>query len=411
MGVFLEKRYISTGVSFKANIDDAIEDAYSKALEGLKGRPCLILAFPSYAKYPNFNKVREALVKVSEGIPVVGVSTAGEYTEDGAHTKSLSLALFSDQVFKVGVGVAEGAQTHPIKAGIEAAKTALKNLGMIEYTVRVSERHKLPFLALLYAAPGREEDLIKGVRSVLGPSITIIGGSSGDDFQLKPPFGYQVTSTRAGVGLVVVILLFTKLDYVVLGGHACELTGRYGIVTKTSGSRSEVVEEINGKNAVEVYANWINKSIDDVKKNLLAVGLEYPLAVKDAIIDELYVKHPALVSNNGLLCFARIPINATIYLLKHNKDKSVNLGRELAVRAKERLGDTEGIVLVHCAGSSAYIGDKREDFVKLIVKESKSPLIGHAAYGEQWGYYDYGVWTNHNNLTTAMLVFGKKKLI
>ena len=68
-------------------------------------------------------------------------------------------------------------------------------------------------------------------------------------------------------------------------------------------------------------------------------------------------------------------------------------------------------MLVHCAGSSAYIGDKREDFVKLIVKESKSSLIGHAAYGEQWGYHDYGIWINHNNLTTAMLVFGKKRLV
>jgi len=251
----LEKRYISTGVSFKANIDEAVEEAYSKALEELEGKPCLILAFPSYIKYPDFNKVREALVKVSEGIPIAGVSTAGEYTEDGAHTKSLSLALFSDQVFKVGVGVAEGAQTHPIKAGTEATKMALKNLGIMEYTVKVSERYKLPFLALLYAAPGREEDLIKGIRSVLGSSIMIIGGSSGDDFQLKPPFGYQVTSMKAGVGLAIVILLFTKLDYVVLGGHACELIGKYGIVTRTSGSRNEVIEEINGKNAIEVYAN------------------------------------------------------------------------------------------------------------------------------------------------------------
>ena len=55
----------------------------------------------------------------------------------------------------------------------------------------------------------------------------IIDGSSVDDFQLKPPFGYQVTSIKASVDLAV-ILLFTKLDYVVLGSQACELTGRYG---------------------------------------------------------------------------------------------------------------------------------------------------------------------------------------
>ena len=73
--------------------------------------------------------------------------------------------------------------------------------------------------------------------------------------------------------------------------------------------------------------------------------------------------------------------------LKHNKDKSIILGHELAIKAEKRLGDIEGIVLVHCADSSAYIGDK----VKLIVKKSKSPLVGHAAYGEQWEYYDYGI--------------------
>ena len=53
------------------------------------------------------------------------------------HTKSLSLALFSDQVFKVGVGIAEGTQTHSIKAGVKAVKVTLKNLGMISIRLRL----------------------------------------------------------------------------------------------------------------------------------------------------------------------------------------------------------------------------------------------------------------------------------
>lgn len=405
----MEKRLISTGLSTKPNIDEAVEEAYSKALEGLRGKPALILAYASYSQYPDPVKVREALSKVAGGIPYACVSTAGEYVQDGPSTKSLAMVLLSNEAFKATVATGEGAQTTPVSAGAEAARKALESLGTVEYSLKGV--HKSPLIALLYSAPGREEEVIRGVREVLGPHIPIIGGSSGDDFRLKPPFGYQVGPDKAGAGLALLVLLVSKLDYVIIGGHACRATGNYGIVSRTSGARSEVVEDIDWKPAVEVYASWIGKDVEYVRKNMLSIGLEYPFGVYDPVMGEIYVKHPAMVIGNGIMCFARIPLYSTIHLLYHSKEDSIMLGGRLAEEAKKSVGDIEGAILVHCAGSSAYIGDEgKKRFVREMANVLNAPFAGHAAYGEQWGYYGYGIWSTHQNLTTAILAFGKRTL-
>ena len=396
-------RFISVGKSTKETVREAIEEAVSEAIKGLKGEPALILAFLSFSRYGNADEVSKALKEYVANVPYVAVSTAGEYFNGEALNKSVVVQAFSKEVFRASVGVGSGAQENGFKAGKEAAEKALSELGEVSFKgLRPS------LVAIVNAAPGQEEEVLKGVREVLGPYVPIVGGSSGDDFALKPPFGYQVTPKLGGSGLAVVTLIESKLRFEVVGGHACKLTGTYGIVTDVAGTRGEVVMKIGNVRAVDVYARWLSKEVNYVRENMLSLGLGNPLGIKDPITGDVYVKHPAAVNEEGgIVCFASIPKDTVIHLLSHDLEESVRLGESLVRRARESLGELEGVLLIHCAGSSAYLGNRRAEFIKRMYDVANAPIAGFAAYGEQWGTYKYSTLVTHNNLTTAILAFSK----
>ncbi len=383
----------SVGYSFSRDPRRAVEEAYNQALKGLDGRPCLALVFSSYRSYPSPEAIAVALEAVAPGLPFAGVSTAGEYVLDKSLTGSLVLGLFSSRYFRAGVGFSRGLG---FKAGVEAARMAVEGL------------QAAPSLGILFSAPGGEEEALKGVRSVVGPQLIVAGGSSGDDYLLKPPYGYQLSSAGVGSSSTVFVALESRVPIAVVGGHACRPTGRRGLVSKASGSRLETIVEINGRPAVEVYSEWLGVSVDRLVREMLSIGLLNPLGVRDPVTGYLYVKHPAVASREGVTCFARVGEGVVVELLEHDRRESIVLASKLVEEAKRRLGGClGGLILVHCAGSAAFIGGEgREELVSLAYRAAGCPLLGFAAYGEQWGYYDYGVWTAHQNLTTVVIGFG-----
>jgi len=393
---------VSVASSSKPNVDEAVEEAFSKASKMLDGDTAFLLAYFSYSRYPNHQAVWETLKKVAGNAPFVGVSTAGEYANGSALNNSVVIALFSSKYFTASIGAASNAHLRPKEAGLKAVKDALRNL---KAPVPANPL-KPSVLALMHSVPGREEEVLAGIRYGLGRYVAIVGGSSGDDFMLKSPLGYQVSSAGGGVNSVVVALIATKLNYEIVGGHSCKTTGKIGLITKTSGVRNEVIEEINGAPALSVYAEWLGIDEGKVKKDILSLGLSNPLALKDPVTGKYFIKHPAAVAGRSAIgCFASVPNGQVIHLMSNDLRAALNLGAKLA---GEVSGKPVGAILIHCAGLAAYLGSQRAEFAaKLHRSLGGAPLIGLAAYGEQWGYREAGTESVHNNLTTALLVFTK----
>lgn len=388
-----EKNIFSTGVSSAPSASEAVEEAYEQAIRRLYGKPALMICYASYTKYPNPYKLEGALRSVSGGAPFIGVSTAGEYAQGEAYTGSLVLALLSDKAFRATVAAAEAAQDDPGRAG-ERLASRLPGRGIV----------------LLHSAPGREEELLYSLRTRMPPDLLLVGGSSGDDFQLKPPLGYQVSSEASGSGIAVAASIESMTRMIVVGGHACTPTGSYGVATSVAGVRGERLVEIDSRDAVEVYASWIGEEVGRVEAEMLSLGLANPLAVYDPVTGRPYIKHPAFAKKGeGITCFASIPAKQTIHLMRHDRERAVNLPAELAREAERKLGrEAAGALLIHCAGAAAYIGEEgRRSLAAKLSEALRAPFAGLAAYGEQWGYYDYGVWPAHNNLTAALLIFTK----
>ncbi len=400
----------ATGFSLKEDVREAVREAVSKAREKLKAEPRAALVFASKSKYPDHAALAEELDRELGGIPFAGASTAGEYTDEGVHKGSLSVMLIGTEDFKIGVGVGERAGERPLEAGYEAAKKALEELGDFEFCISAKNLFCAPLVALMFSAPGREEDVIHGIRRAVGCLPQILGGSSGDDYELKPPFGYQLASGKSYTGAVVVALVASRFRLGVAGGHPYEGTGKFGIATKTEGARSEVLAEIDGRSALEVYSEWLGKPKEEVAKNMLSIGLGNPLGIPDHRGRRFFVKHPAIVDGERIVNFAEIPEGSAVHLLQATPEKTVEATASALRESVKRAGTAELVaaILIHCAGSAAFVGEKiGESFEKIKRELGEAALIGFNSYGEQWPRY--GGPTAHWNLTTAFLVIGKER--
>jgi len=402
----------ATGFSLKEDVSEAVREAVSKAKEKLRVEPRAALVFASKSKYPDHRALAEELHRALGGIPFAGVSTAGEYTDEGVHRGSLSVLLIGTDEVKLGVGVAEGVLENPVKAGYEAAMQALGSVADFEFTVRAENIFCPPLVALVLSAPGREEDVLHGVRRAVGCAPQILGGSSGDDYELKPPFGYQLANGESYTGAVVVALLASNLRVGVAGEHPYKYAGKRGLATKAEGARSEVLVEIDGRPALEVYSEWVGKSKEEVSKNMLSIGLESPIGLLDHRGRLYYVKHPAMVDGDKIVCFAEVPEGKAVHLLKAKPEETIQAtdrALEKAVR-RAKTAKPRAAILIHCAGSAAFVGDKiSRTYEKIKARLKGAALIGFNSYGEQWARF--GGPAVHQNLTTAFLVIGEEKAV
>ena len=394
----------------KDDLSEAVKEAVLKAREKLKKEPKAALVFSSKSKYPDHKALADELSSTLGDIPFAGVSTAGEYTDEGVHKGSISVFLVGTDDFKIGIGVGENVLENPVDAGYRAARRALEALKDFKFSFKVENIYCVPLVALMFSAPGREEDVIHGIRRALGCVPQIIGGSSGDDYELKPPFGYQIANGKSHTNSVVVVLIASRFRLGIGGEHPYKYAGKRGIATKVEGARNEVLVEIDGESALKVYSKWIGKSEEEVAKNMLAIGLEYPIGLPDHRGRKYFVKHPAIVDGSKIINFAEIPEGSAIHLLKAKPEETIEATDKALEKAIVRAGTAEPLasILIHCAGSAAFLGDRvSESFRKIKARLGKAALIGLNSYGEQWPRYGGPV--VHQNLTTAFLIIGKEK--
>src|ERR1700684_3839760 len=149
--------------------------AVSKDLRRQLGgaRPALVVAMAS-TEQP-LGPVVSSIQEEFPTIPVVGTSTAGEFTERGdAKSSVAAFALSGD--YKVFTGLGSGLRADAEKA----VSSALEGLPR--------QMHGYPHctaLLLLDPLAGNGEEATLAAASLLGPNVPLAGGAAGDDLRMK----------------------------------------------------------------------------------------------------------------------------------------------------------------------------------------------------------------------------------
>jgi len=386
----------------------------SDKLSAIDGRPSFVYAF--YDETHDDAQIVRFLETRFSGVPVLGgTSCGGTMSQIGlGGAGSIGLLVIDDPDGDYGVGAVTLGDS-PSKDAERALHAALDDAGC---------PGELPELIWIYQAPGQEEQVIAGLRRIVGDRCPIIGGSSADN----EVAGRWRQLSPAGVmtnGLVVVVLFSSGgIGFAFQGGYepagasgvvtkvAYSADGGRGIVTQASGRR---IVSIDGEPAAQVYNRWTGGIIKDKLSggNILMETSMHPLGIDAGKIGEVthyLVIHPEQVLDDGVLStFADIEEGMSLYSMRGDKARLVDRAGKVAAAAAAALpGGTEGLaggLVVYCAGCRIAVADQMEK-VSSAVSESFNglPFIGCFTFGEQGRVLDRNA---HGNLMISAIAFGR----
>ncbi len=364
----------AVGIGYDEDSFAAGASACKDAIDRIGVAPKALIVFSS-SKYNQEDMLR-GVRSVGKDILLVGSSTAGEISTQGPTNRAsvVVMALASDSVnffAAVGTPVSEGAHIAGKSAADEVKKQAGENLKT--------------FVMLPDVLKGNGAEIVRGVLESLGEHFPVVGGASGDDFQFKKSFQYlndTVYSDRVvGLGMTgdFKIGIGVKHGWIPVG-----------IPMKVTKSEGNILHEVNGKPAINVYEDYFGVAEADVLKTetLGKLAITYPLGIKVEGNEELLIRDPLTVDANGsITCAAEIPVGSDIRLMIGSVEEAVKVAKLAASNALEQLeGDTpKAIIVFNCIARNKLFGQRSGEEIQAIqeVLGREVPLIGFYTYGEQ----------------------------
>ncbi|MDR2366622.1 MAG: FIST C-terminal domain-containing protein [Deltaproteobacteria bacterium] len=383
----------NTGASINQDPGAAGREAAVRAKAGLTD---VKLAFVYSGVQYDQEKLLGGISAELPGVPLIGnTSFTGVITPDGFITGEngfVGILALSDADLTVGragsAKVGGDARATGRKVAMEALANAKKPAtGKVEP----------PSYFYMVAPPGEEEFYLKGITDVIG-RVPVFGGSAADN-EIAGKW-LLFTDDLVTADGVAVAFFYTDGPIANVFTGAYEETANSGIITKIRGNRTLV--EIDGEPAVKKYAKWTGKDLKDLTGfNLLVTTITAPLGVKDRLGDLIAIRHP--MNGNDDLSMevgANLAVNTAVIQMDGSVDGLIASAGSQVGETMKKLGKTPGaLLLVHCGGRRAGIGDRIGEAVKAIKAEAGDvPFIVNFTFGE-YGYHDDG-----NNTTGGLML-------
>jgi hypothetical protein len=364
---------VGLGSSRQSDSFRAGQEAAKQALEGLgQNSPNLIFLFASVRFEQEV--LLQGVLSITGQTPLIGCSSAGEILPEGPAKRSLAvMAIASDQLhFATGIG--RNLSASPRRAGQQAAFEATRQ--------RLTAPHGL--LMFPDGLTGNVAEVVRGIQDVLGLSFPIVGGSSADDFRFAKTFQYYRGQLHSDS--VPVVQLAGPIEVGIGARHGWQPLGKPRQVTR---ALDNVVQELDGHTAVNIYETYFGKAAAQLKAESLAdMSIVYPLGMPIPGEEEYLLRNVLRVDDNGSLVYAgEIPEGTQVRLMMGSKAKALEAARRAAQQAMRSISPrlpSFALVFSSCSRSRLF-GPQAGEEIALIRRTigGKIPLIGFYDYGEQ----------------------------
>ena len=364
---------VGVGTSKRADSFRAGRDAASLAKEMMgRGAPDLTIVFASviFDQEQMLKGVRSAVGET----PLVGCSGAGEITGQGPDKKSIAVMTLASDSLQSVIGLGQAISRNAREAGQQAAKEAAS----------LGQQMRQVFMMMPDGLRGNGADIVRGVQEILGRSFPIVGGSAGDDFLFKQTFQYY--NDRVLSDAVCGVLFGGNVTVAIGARHGWRTLGKPRVVTMAS---ANVIYEIDGRSAVEIYEEYFGKDTAELKEEPLArMAILYPLGMGVPGEEEYLLRNALRAEDNGsLVCAAEVPEGSEVRLMMGSRDACVEAARTAAHQALNTMGDASAKVAIVFSSISRYKllgrrGGLEIDAIRSVLGEDV-PIIGFYTYGEQ----------------------------
>lgn len=256
--------------------------------------------------------------------------------------------------------------------------------------------------ALLIFSGGTNIDgdqIIGGLKDGAQKEIPIYGGMGANDLVAKETFAFcsdQVTNN----GLMTLIL---NEDKVKVEGLAVSGWEPVGIVHKITKSKGNIVYEINGKPATDIFNKYFGfTQVDGVDTELKTISGQYPLQIikesgKNIMRSPLFVDE----ENHSLILAGGVKEGDEFRFSTSPGFEVIEQTVEEFKELKDHFPNVDALVLISCKGRHTAFGPMMEDELEGISEYWDAPLIGSFCYGEI-GKTKNGLCEFHNVTSTLV---------
>lgn len=362
-------RSMPSGYAVRTTRYDARSANWATPLPELDSPRTLVLAFGA----PELAEDRGAIDTVRSHYAnsiVVGCSTAGEIF--GAELYDHSLAVSAIRFAKTDLRLAVEKLASP-EDSTEVGKRLAAAL-MAESKLR-------GILVLCDGLVVRASELVRGINSVVGGSVPVVGGLAADGTAFARTWvlaGDLLDShTAAAVGFYG--------NHVVIGYGARSGWDRFGVKRTITRSTGNVLYELDGRPALQIYKEYLGE-----RAVLPAAGLSLPLAVREPAVDAPVVRTILGIDEQaGSVTFAGdVPTGSITQFMQADFGRLVNGATHAALSASESNPPSSPeclAVAIACAGRRQVLGAYTEGELEAVLanlRTDRARLTGFYSYGE-----------------------------
>lgn len=394
---------IATAQSSAVDAASAIDDiAIALCLE-MRGKPDFLAVH--FADGSRADGIRSAAAKHAATSALHGGSSClGIMTQDGGTIEcgtGLGALAIWDTAGSYGTGSCK-LGSDAVNAARVATKAALDAAG------RPGE---IPDLVWLTVVPGREEQVLVGIRAMIGDETLIVGGSSADDDVSGNWAQFGPLESHSDGVVVSVLFPSTSIASAYQSGYAP--SGNSGLVTRGSGRR---LFEIDGQPAAKVYKSWTGGAVpvdSEAPLSVLAAATWWPLGRVTREIGGVpfhLLAHPAVANPDGSLdLFADVTEGDRLWQMQGSADSLVARSGRVARQARDdAANDIAGALVVYCGGCMLAVRGRMDEVQQGInAALGDVPWLGVFTFGEQG--VPTGGRAKHGNLMISCTVFGRDR--
>ena len=311
----------------------------------------------------SFKKIRERFPN-SE---LLLCSSAGEIydTEVVDHTISLAAISFSKTTIKTCE-----IDINDYTSSFEAGKSLINTFSQ--------ENLKVVFV-LSDGGKVNGSELVKGMNSVKKENLLITGGMAGDGAKFEKT--YVGLNKVPEIGKIIAVGFYgnhLEVSHGSIGGWES-----FGLEREVTKANENVLFEIDGKNALDLYKTYLGKYAEELPGSALL----FPLSIKLDNSENIIVRTILSIDEKKqCMTFAGdIPVGSKVRFMKANFDRLIDAASDAAStclkmnKAKPKLA-----LLISCVGRKLILGNRTEEEIEAVseIFGNQTLLSGFYSYGE-----------------------------
>lgn len=368
------------------SIHENTKEAVKEIKEQLKDFDAeLLLYFTTIQHTPELlsSEMKKAFLRTE----MVGVSSVGTMANGKIHDKGLAVMAFSNDAMKdLKIEILEEIgekQNEKVKHAFEKFE---QHFGETSNKWNHKKYVGLIFTnsSLNSSSSNTEEKIMESIGSLT--NAFFVGGTAADDLAFEKSYIYY--NEKYFQNACILVLLKPTMEFEIIKNQSFSPTEKKVMVTKANSDIREVIE-LNGRPVLDVYAELLNVSKDEVPNHFFM----NPLGL--VAEDDVYIRSPWKMTEENTLLFACSLLEGMEANLLKNGDIIGDMKKTLEklVTNNEKIN---GILSFNCAYRLLELNAKnlKDDYAQLF---HNIPTVGMHGYGEDF--------IGHINQTSTMLVF------